>query len=70
MYVRGNKKDYDQWAEEGAKGWSYEDVLPYFKKMEDNRDENYILNGDDFINLHSIMFIDKAIIRVIIFPTK
>lgn len=56
MFVRGNKKDYDQWAEEGAKGWSYEDVLPYFKKMEDNRDENYILNGNDFINLHSKQF--------------
>ena len=45
LYVRGNKKDFDKWAAEGAKGWSYKDVLPYFKKMEDNRDKNYILNG-------------------------
>lgn len=34
MFVRGNREDYDKWAEMGAKGWSYEDVLPYFKKME------------------------------------
>ena len=35
MHVRGNKRDYDQWAKDGAKGWSYKDVLPYFLKMED-----------------------------------
>ena len=34
MFVRGNKEDYDKWEEMGAKGWSYKDVLPYFKKME------------------------------------
>ena len=34
VYVRGNAGDYDYWAASGAKGWSYADVLPYFKKME------------------------------------
>ena len=34
IYVRGHAKDYDHWAEQGADGWSYADVLPYFKKME------------------------------------
>ena len=34
VYVRGHAKDYDHWAESGAKGWSYADVLPYFKRME------------------------------------
>merc|ERR1719230_1884503 len=34
MYVRGHPGDYDSWAKGGASGWSYKDVLPYFKKSE------------------------------------
>jgi choline dehydrogenase-like flavoprotein len=34
MYVRGNAGDFDAWAEGGATGWSYAEVLPYFKKSE------------------------------------
>jgi choline dehydrogenase len=34
VYVRGHAKDYDHWQESGANGWSYADVLPYFKRME------------------------------------
>jgi choline dehydrogenase len=36
LYVRGARADYDQWEADGATGWSYEDVLPYFIKSEDN----------------------------------
>lgn len=36
MYIRGNRQDYDNWARIGNEGWSYEEVLPYFKKSEDN----------------------------------
>lgn len=34
IYVRGQKQDYDGWAQMGATGWGFEDVLPYFKKLE------------------------------------
>ena len=34
VYVRGNPKDFDEWSEAGNPGWSYKEVLPYFKKME------------------------------------
>ena len=35
LYVRGQKEDYDDWAALGNKGWSYDEILPYFKKSED-----------------------------------
>jgi len=34
--MRGHPADYDQWAQMGARGWSYSDVLPYFRKLEDS----------------------------------
>jgi choline dehydrogenase-like flavoprotein len=36
IYIRGHRADYDGWAEGGADGWSYDEVLPYFKRAEDN----------------------------------
>jgi choline dehydrogenase len=36
-FVRGNSTDYDGWAQMGCPGWSYDDVLPYFKKLESYR---------------------------------
>ncbi|MCS5546695.1 MAG: GMC family oxidoreductase N-terminal domain-containing protein [SAR324 cluster bacterium] len=41
LYIRGQSRDYDYWRQLGNVGWSWEDVLPYFKKSEDNqRGEN------------------------------
>jgi choline dehydrogenase len=34
VYVRGHPRDFDHWAETGARGWAFADVLPYFKRME------------------------------------
>ena len=36
IYLRGNRVDYDDWAAGGCEGWSYDEVLPYFKRSEDN----------------------------------
>ena len=36
VYFRGNPRDYDAWAGAGAAGWSYGEVLPYFRKSEHN----------------------------------
>lgn len=46
VYVRGNKRDYDSWANQGNPGWDYENVLHYFKKSEDNR--NPYLAGTEY----------------------
>lgn len=43
VYVRGRRSDYDSWAEEGNTGWSYVDVLPHFKAL-----ENWVGGPDDY----------------------
>ncbi|KDR15960.1 Glucose dehydrogenase [acceptor] [Zootermopsis nevadensis] len=51
IYVRGMKGDYDAWSKAGNNGWSYEDVLPYFKKSQDMTSETLLRkdsNGDTY----------------------
>jgi choline dehydrogenase len=45
IYIRGHQSDYDNWAYNGATGWSYQDLLPYFQKVEDQEDDTSLLAG-------------------------
>ncbi|HKK74803.1 MAG TPA: GMC family oxidoreductase N-terminal domain-containing protein [Saprospiraceae bacterium] len=69
-YVRGNAKDYDDWAAMGNTGWSYAEVLPYFIRSEDNaqlKNEYHGTGGplhvstiDSFYTPYSSAFVDAA----------
>ncbi|WP_439814236.1 GMC family oxidoreductase [Zavarzinia sp. CC-PAN008] len=47
LYIRGQARDFDVWAQLGNRGWSYDDVLPYFKKAEHNERIKDDLHGND-----------------------
>jgi choline dehydrogenase-like flavoprotein len=49
LYVRGHRRDYDNWESSGNVGWSYEEVLPYFKKSEDMQAD---FEGKDVSKFH------------------
>lgn len=60
IYTRGNKEDYDMYAENGNTGWSHDEVLPYFLKSENNRiaelqNTSYHAQGGP-LNVESIPF--------------
>jgi choline dehydrogenase len=58
IYIRGHRWDYDHWAELGNQGWSYEDVLPYFKKAEHQErgpSEYHGINGP--LNVADLAFV-------------
>lgn len=55
MYMRGNRRNFDLWNALGNEGWSYEDVLPYFKKSED-----YEGGADDFHGIGGPMQVRKC----------
>ena len=45
MHIRGHSSDFDNWAYNGATGWSYKEVLPFFQKVEDQEDRTSDLVG-------------------------
>ncbi|MFV0384536.1 GMC family oxidoreductase [Paracoccus sp. (in: a-proteobacteria)] len=45
IYTRGNAQDYDDWRQMGCEGWGYDDVLPYFRKAEDNQTYDNAYHG-------------------------
>ena len=70
VYVRGQPRDYDMWAQLGNRGWSYTDVLPYFKQLETFERGGDELRGDtgplhvaDMYERHKLVdaFIDAGI---------
>lgn len=61
-YVRGNRADYDRWASYGLDGWSYADLLPYFKKHESWADgEDEFRGGDGPVQVRRSGFSDPLI---------
>ena len=56
MYMRGNAADYDRWAQSGLTGWSYDDVLPYFRRSECNPERP----GDPFHGQDGPLMVQKA----------
>ena len=47
LYIRGHARDYDIWRQLGNAGWSYEEVLPYFKKSENNENGSDLYHGSN-----------------------
>jgi choline dehydrogenase len=47
VYIRGNPQDFERWAGEGAAGWSYRDVLPYFRRAETREEGGDEYRGSD-----------------------
>lgn len=55
IYIRGHARDYDQWRQMGLDGWSYADVLPYFRKA-----EHYEEGGDAFHGENGPLWISNS----------
>lgn len=47
IYIRGHARDYDQWRQLGLTGWGFSDILPYFKRSENNEAGGDDFHGDD-----------------------
>lgn len=45
IYMRGNRHDYDHWEQMGNYGWAYRNCLPYFRKLENMRNQDMARDG-------------------------
>ncbi|XP_015905954.2 L-sorbose 1-dehydrogenase [Parasteatoda tepidariorum] len=65
LYVRGNHRDYDHWSEEGATGWSWKDVYPYFLKSENNTNQEFVKDGyhskDGYLTVEDLQYSSELI---------
>jgi len=55
IYIRGNSADYDGWEADGCTGWSYRDVLPYFRRA-----EGQVNGGSEFHGEHGPLLVDDV----------
>jgi len=67
IYIRGQRRDYDDWARLGAEGWSYSEVLPYFRRAEDNDRFSDSYHGTDgplgVSDLRQVTDLTRAFVR-------
>ncbi|XP_033213301.1 glucose dehydrogenase [FAD, quinone]-like [Belonocnema kinseyi] len=59
MYVRGNAEDYNNLARKGNTGWSYQEILPYFKKSEDNTDPEIVRQNPGYHGTKGYLTVSK-----------
>ncbi|CAH1393769.1 unnamed protein product [Nezara viridula] len=59
LYIRGNRRDFDNWERMGNPGWGYEDILPYFKKSEDQRNP-YLAKNDRYHSTGGLLTIQDS----------
>src|SRR4249919_3612292 len=58
-YIRGHARDYDDWAMQGATGWAWHDVLPYFKRSEGNtRGADALHGGDGPVSVSDLRYVN------------
>ena len=58
IYMRGNAKDYDNWAFQGNQGWAFQNVLEYFVKLEDVKEPK--LAKEDHHGINGPVTVEKA----------
>ncbi|MEO6152351.1 MAG: GMC family oxidoreductase N-terminal domain-containing protein [Croceibacterium sp.] len=63
LYARGNARDYDEWRQLGLEGWSYDDVLPFFRKS-----ENHWGDADEFHAHGGPLSVTKHVPDKVLFP--
>ncbi|XP_058794546.1 glucose dehydrogenase [FAD, quinone]-like [Phymastichus coffea] len=59
VYARGSKADYDDWAKRGNKGWSWKNVLPYFKKSENARTPAILANYSQYHGVGGYLTVEQ-----------
>jgi len=65
LYIRGNRRDFDKWKSLGNPGWGYEDVLPFFKKSQDQRNP-YLARNTKYHSTGPFSYIYRAFLHLLL----